>query len=308
MNVVWWSHPVRPSVTDMRRSLLGGALLVSALLLTGCSAAGGANESIAVDGAPQAPQVGVDVDAAAEDAAGGADGAESSTADRSVIVTGYMTVTADDPIAASREAARIVEAAGGRIDSRSESAPSSYDAGSATLTLRIPADRLDAVLDQLAELGRADEISTSSYDVTLEVRDLEARISALSATIERLTDLLAQASDIEDLIRLETEIGNRQAELESLQAQQRDVADQVAMSTISLYLRSEAQAPATEPGDFWSGLQAGWSAFVGFFAGLLVALGVLLPWIVFAGLVTAVVILLVKWRRRVRAAGGDPAA
>ena len=279
----------------MRRSLLGGAVLVSALLLTGCAAGGAADETITIGG-PQAPLTD-GAESAAEDTGGGAD---VESADRDVIVTGQMTVTAADPIAASREAARIVEAAGGRIDSRSVSAPSDYDAGSATLTLRVPADRLDAVLDDLAELGRADEISTNSYDVTLQVRDLDARISALRATIDRLTALLGQAADIEDLIRLETEIGNRQAELESLEAQQRDLADQVAMSTITLYLRADSQAPAVEPDDFWDGLQTGWGAFVGFFSGLLVALGVLLPWIVLAGLVTAVVLLSVRWRRRVR--------
>src|SRR5690606_7902787 len=101
----------------------------------------------------------------------------------------------------------------------------------------------------------------------------------------------------------ETEIGHRQGELESLEAQQRALADQVEMSTISLYLRSEAAAPAVDPGDFWSGLQAGWGAFVAFFSGLLVALGVLAPWIVSAGIVTAAIILIVRARRRRAGAG-----
>lgn len=275
----------------MRRILLPTALLAAALVLSGCSAGYSAPDGggVVVDEAPAAPQE-----------AGGDSGATGDE-DRDIIVTGTMTVTADDPIDASREAVRIVETAGGRIDGRTEYASRNGDAGSATLTLRIPADRLQAVLDDLAELGRADELSTSSSDVTVQTQDLEARIAALRATIERLTALLARAESIEDLITLETRIGEKQGELESLEAQQRVLADQVAMSTITLYLRSEAEAPTPEPADFWSGLETGWGAFVGFWSGLLVALGVLLPWLVVAGVAATVIVVLVR-RRRAQAA------
>ncbi len=70
------------------------------------------------------------------------------------------------------------------------------------------------------------------------------------------------------------------------------------MSTIALSLITVADAPVVEPDTFLSGLIAGWNAFVAFFAGLLVALGVLLPWLVFAGLITLVIILLVRRARR----------
>src|SRR5690606_9158003 len=94
------------------------------------------------------------------------------------IVSGSMTVTADDPIAASQEAVKLVEAAGGRVDARQEYAPSNGDKGSANLTLRIPAEKLQSVIDDLAELGidgRADEVSTMSTDVTVAVADLDSR-------------------------------------------------------------------------------------------------------------------------------------
>ena len=126
---------------------------------------------------------------------------------------------------------RIVEAAGGRIDGRTEYAPTETDQGSATLQLRIPADKLTATLDKLEELGRADEVSLSTSDVTVESQDLDARITALRASIERLNGLMAQATDIDDLITLESAISSRQGELESLEAQQRYLADQVSMST-----------------------------------------------------------------------------
>ena len=271
------------------------------LLLAGCSASGGASdESGGVAGAPvQAPGV-VGEDSSVD---GFSLGSEAD-ADREVIVTGTMTVTAEDPSDAAREAVRIVESAGGRVDARSEYAPSGGDLGSANLTLRIPADKLQAVLDDLAALGRdgkADEVSTYTQDVTVQVADLESRIATQRSIIDRLNTLFATATTVQDLITLETTIAEHQSELESLEAQQRATDDQIALSTLDLYLRSEASAPVEEPLDFLTGLQTGWTAFVGFFSGLLVALGVLLPWLVTAGLITAATIYLVR-RRRAQAA------
>lgn len=235
-----------------------------------------------------------------------ADGSDTDAvgpaAEREVIVTGDVTITAADPVAASRDAVRIVENAGGRVDGRTEYAPTNGDAGSATLVLRIPADKLTATLDELEKLGRADQVSLSTEDVTVQSQDLDARISALTASIERINVLVAKATTIDDLIRLETEVSTRQAELESLQAQQRYLVDQVSMSTVTLYLRSEAAAPSVDPGDFWSGLATGWVGFVGFWAGLLVVLGVLLPWIVTIGIIAGIVILVLRRRAARRGA------
>jgi len=244
-------------------------------------------------------------DAATESDSGGF---AADEAQRDVIVTGSMTVTADDPLEASRDAVRLVEAAGGRVDGRTEYAPANGDSGSATLVLRIPAERLQEVIDDLAALGRADEISTSTSDVTVYVADLESRIATQRGIIDRLNGMFAQATTIADLITLETTIAEHQATLEDLEAQQRSVADQVALSTLSLYLRSEAEAPAQEPMDFLSGLAAGWGAFVAFFSGLLVALGVLLPWLIAAALVSGTIVLLVRRNRRRNDARSTPTA
>jgi hypothetical protein len=227
--------------------------------------------------------------------------------DRQVITTGYVTITVDDPMTSATEAVRIAESVGGRVDGRSEYAPANGDKGSATLTLRLPADSLTATLDKLRELGAVQEVSLSSTDVTMETQDLDARISALRASVDRLLGLLATATDTDTLIELETAISNRQGELESLESQRRYYSDQVSLSTVTLNLVSEFTAPPTVPGDFGSGLAAGWSAFVGFFAGLVVVFGVLLPWLVLAGIITVVVILLVKRGQRRRAGAEEPA-
>ena len=286
-------------MTRIARTLLvGTALLVASLSLAGCSAAGAGSGS-----APQLSSGGSSgrSDAVAPNASTGSkssDFGSGSTADRSIVVTGTVTVTAQKPLDAADKAVSIVEAAGGRVDGRTENAPTDRDQGSATLVLRIPADKLTPTLDALKKLGRADQVSINATDVTTQTQDLGARIDALRASITRLLELESKATDTTNLIAIETAISDRQGELESLEAQQRGLTDQISMSTITLDLRSDAAAPPVKPADFWSGLGTGWSAFVAFWAGLLVVFGVLLPWLLFLGVAAVVTVLIVRLVRR----------
>ena len=273
-------------------------IALAALALTGCSAAGTSYDTSSGGGsAPQSQEVAAD---------SGVDSVNVLVApgDRQVITTGYVTITVESPTDAAADAVRITEQSGGRVDGRSEYAPKDKtDRGSATLTLRIPSVRLTATLDELRGLGTVEEVSLNSQDVTQTTADLDARITALQASVDRLVTLLANATDTDTLLKVESTLSDRQAQLESLESERRYYTDQVSLSTVTLNLVSTYNAPVTEPDTFLSGLITGWNAFVAFFAGLLVALGVLLPWLIFAGIVTAVVIVIVRWnaKRKLRA-------
>ena len=264
--------------------------LVAAFALTGCSTSmGGSDHGTYPD------RAGSEAIVEGQDAAGDF---AAPLADQALVITGNVVITADDPIAAASDAADIVTAAGGRIDARREYAPRDGNQGSAMLTLRIPAENLDDVLADLGKLGRVDETSTDSVDVGTQVRDLDTRITTLRATIARYTTWLEDADTTQDLIELESAISQRQVELETLEAQKRELDNQVALSTIKLTLRSESLASGSSgPTDFGSGLALGWNAFVGFWAGLLVVLGVLLPWLVLFGIIAAVIVWIVRESR-----------
>jgi uncharacterized small protein (DUF1192 family) len=277
----------------MRRILATTALLAAAVSLAGCTTSQSATDLTApAVGKPSAP--GTSEEFRPSDVTGQQQLVEGS---RSIVTTGTMTVTADDPIEAASEAVRIVEGGGGRVDARTENAPTENHNGSATLTLRIPAASLDATLDELKALGDAGHVSTQGLDVTAQAQDLDARIGALRASVDRLTALLATATDTKVLIELETAISERQGNLESMEAQRRSLADQVELSTIELSLLSVTDAPPARPDTFWDGLVAGWAAFAGFVGFLLVALGLLVPWMVLAGAAALVVLAVIRRRR-----------
>jgi TolA-binding protein len=270
--------------------------VLAALALSGCSAA--SNSSSQSGGITQPVQGKADNSFVAGAASSGASPVKTATVDRQVVQTGYVTVVVKDPLDASTKATQITESVGGRVDGRDEFAPSATTSGNAILTLRIPAASLDATLDKLKALGSVQEVSLSATDVTMQVQDMDARIKALTASINRLIELQASATDTDNLIKLETAISDRQAELESLQSQQRYLSDQVAMSTITLNLNTVETAVALPPGNFFSGLATGWSAFLAFFAGLLIVFGVLLPWLALAAVITFLVIFIVRRAKR----------
>ena len=282
----------------MKRTALASLVLLGTLALAGCSAmpSGGDYASAPEEmGAPQFDGSG-ELDY---------DGEAPQDSARSEIIEGTMTVTADKPVDAAAEAIRIVEAAGGRVDGRQEYAPVNGNNGAATLVLRIPSNKMDATLDKLKELGEVERVVTTATDVTAQVQDIDARIRALEASVDRLTALLSTATDVKVLIEIESSLSQRQGELESMLTQQRSLGDAVSMGTLTLTLISEADAPVDPPVTFLTGLEAGWNSFTTFISGLVVVFGVLLPWIVFLGLITFATLFIVRLSVRRKAKSVD---
>ena len=92
-------------------------------------------------------------------------------------------------------------------------------------------------------------------------------------------------------------IGTIYKQVSPFEAQKRVLDSQVELATISVDLSSVADAPVETPDTFLSGLAAGWMAFVAFFAGVVVVLGVLVPWIALAAIVSAAAVLVLRKRK-----------
>ena len=275
----------------------------AALLLAGCSGTS-TDESVSVGsdvtgemaiegGAPAMPEA-----APREDAAAGA--VTSLPTDRQIIKTAYVAMSVADVAAAASDVHALVARSQGLVSN--EDAASSGDSAYANITAQIPADGLDAFIAAVSDLGTVDSVNVTASDVTTQVVDLDARIKALQASIDRMTQLMAEAQRIEDLLAIEMQITTRQAELDSLTAQRSYLADQVAMSTVTVSL-----TPESDPGEvvdapgFVQGLQSGWAAFVSLVLVAFTALGFLLPFIGITLLIAIpIVVLAVRQSRRHR--------
>ena len=279
-----------------RRVSALAALVLSCVLLAGCSAAGTSQSDAPSDGGAVPALPGAD--------SGGGQSEEVDT-DRKVVSAGSMSLTASDPIAAADRAVEIVLDVDGHVDSRTDIPTDENQQEAAQLVLRIPADDLDATLLALKKVGELVRSSLNQTDVTTQVADLDARITALQTSVDRLLALMSQASTTKDLIDIESTLSQRQAELEGLVAQRDSLADRIDFASVEMYITAPGVVAGAAPGDFWGGVVVGFTSLLTFIGGLLVVLGVLLPWLILLGLFT----VLIWWvvRRRDRAAAAPPA-
>ncbi|MBG6102240.1 hypothetical protein IW249_002654 [Micromonospora vinacea] len=285
-----------------RSALLAATTLAAALALTGCGAgdsgskdtAGSAAEAPAANGG----EAGRDAAAGAPEGAGA--GAPDLRVDqRAIIYTGTMRVQVDDVDSAAREATAVVTRAGGFVGGDQRRSADDDDAV-AELELRVPAAKFTDVVEEMAKLGRQQSREIDTQDVTEETVDLDARIASQRARVESARRLLARASSITDLVSLENELGRREADLASLEAKKRRLADLTALSTITVSLagpRAKATEEKAETG-FLVGLRGGWKAFVVSMTVLLTVLGALLPWLVALGVPLAVLLVVLRRRRK----------
>jgi hypothetical protein len=199
--------------------------------------------------------------------------------ERKLVRSARLALTAPDVKAAVDQARQIAIGAGGFTGAEHT------DSSSATLTLSVAADKLDAALGQLATLSGTTVTSReqTAQDVTDQTVDVEARLATQRASVERVRALLARANSVSEIASVEGELTTRESELESLQRRRDALVGSVAMSTVTLSVSAPAPAPANSGGGFLGGLAGGWDAFLAFGGGVLTVLGALAPFLLVLG-------------------------
>lgn len=238
-------------------------------------------------------------------AEGGADSGVSAEASREVVTTGNVGLVDNDPLSVADAVAAIAEDAGGRVDARSESPAVAGGAASASLTLRIPADKLSAALEDIETAGSLVSSHMDHQDVTDTTRDLDARISALQTSVTRLLELMKSASSTSDLIDIESALSERQAELDSLTAQRDDIASRVDLATVSVSISTPDTLPTAAPRNFWEAIVLGIHSIGSFLSGVMIVFGVLLPWLILAAAITLLILYLLHRSRRPKRTAGS---
>lgn len=217
--------------------------------------------------------------------------------DRSIIKTSSLTVRVKNVEQSIVQAQELIEKLEGRVDDVSQfKNPGAEDTLSANLTLRVPSSNLDKALDAIRELGDVENSSISATDVTMQKVDLDARIAALTTSVERFKALITSATNTADLIAAETALAERQSELDSLIAQLKYLSEQVEMSVIYLALLPNDSFTSIKPIGFLAGIEKGFIALLNAVSNLTSILGYLLPWVI----VLSVLIVFFKILARIR--------
>lgn len=290
--------PARPLPRSARRSraaLAAGVLVV----LLGTGACGAGDSSSSDKGVAAADQRGPGSGAESDSKEAAKSGAGASAAPKpgaAVAVHVIRTATLDIEVKsvpkAVATARRVAEGAGGLVsEETTERLDDTHEMSH--LVLRVPQERYDAVLRELAGTGKLQSRTSNAKDVTGQVVDVESRIATQRASVVRVRDLMDKAEKLTDVVTLEGELSRRQADLESLLAQQASLKDRTSLATITLELGEpyeDGKDPEDEDTGFLDALAGGWDAFVTMLRWIAVAIGATAPFL------AAAAVLAVLWR------------
>ena len=236
----------------MKRYLITiSAILV---LLTGCGAKATPDYAMEEAGyAPAAPAMEMDVyanDAVMDESARSTSGTgvEAVLQERLVIKNADLRIIVDDPESKMGEIVSLAESLGGYVVSSNvyqTYADNGSEVPEGTITIRVPAEKLDSALAQIkAEVVDVDSENVSGEDVTDQYVDLQSRLKAKKAVEEKLIEIMAQAKNTEDTLSVYSQLQVIQSDIEVLTGQINYYERSAAMSSISVsVIASEKSKP-----------------------------------------------------------------
>lgn len=172
----------------------------------------------------------------------------------------------------------------------------------ASITARIPVAKLDGFVKQIGETSNVTRRSESVEDVTLQYVDLDSHTRMLEEEQERLLELLETAYSIEDMITIESRLGEVRYQLESMKSQLRTFDNQVDYSTVHIDIEEVIElTPVVELSDGERIVQ-GFAKSVAdvchgikeFFIELIINIPYILVWAVLIGIVIVIIRIIIK--------------
>jgi hypothetical protein len=177
----------------------------------------------------------------------------------------------------------------------------------ATLTLRVPSDKLEGVIGTIRGLGTVTSVAENGEDVTAEFVDLEARIGHWRAQEAVFVGLMGKAKTIPETIQIQQQLSGIQEQIEQLEGRRKYLDGQTAFSTLRLsLLEVGAVARSDTDPNAGSTLSRAWErsggAALAVLGGTIVVLGVLLPLAAVIGIPAWALAVLLRRRDRRQAA------
>jgi hypothetical protein len=247
---------------------------------------------------------------ASDSLAGGGDSdkpvSTTSPGQRRIITTGSMTIEVISLDQAMGALTALVSANGAFFANKSISAEGNWR--HASLTIRVPASKFDALHEGARGLGVVKSEDQQGEDVTKQWQDLEARLRIRKQEEQSLVQLMQKQARLSDLLDVEKRLWEVREQIEQSEGELRYLRDQVTLATLTLTLNEQVPVGVERIGRWNLGyhlLQAVY-AMGRMMRGLVIGLiYVALP----GAVIWVPLLLVVLWiRRRVRAARARRAA
>ena len=179
----------------------------------------------------------------------------------------------------------------------------------ASITVRIPADKLDAFKSALGDMGTLTYYSAKKLDVSLEYATLTARIDTLTleiGVVEELFEIAKNEGDLASISSLEGRLSSLKLELAEARAEIAVYDNSISYSTVNLtvneYKEAEEPEPEVKKGAFariGENLVTNFKDIGNFFVELFVFLISALPYLLLiGGVVTGIVFITIAVKKR----------
>ena len=179
----------------------------------------------------------------------------------------------------------------------------------ASITVRIPADKLDAFKSALGDIGTLTYYSAKKLDVSLEYATLTARIDTLTleiGVVEELFEIAKNKGDLGSISSLEGRLSSLKLELAEARAEIAVYDNSISYSTVNLtvneYKEAEEPEPEVKKGAFariGENLVTNFKDIGSFFVELFVFLVSALPYLLLiGGVVTGIVFITIAVKKR----------
>jgi hypothetical protein len=141
-----------------------------------------------------------------------------------------------------------------------ESANSYGERTERRLSIRVPSDQLDGLIEKIqAHAVRIENTNIRSEDVTEQFIDVEARLKTKKELEVRYISLLQQAKNVDEILQIERELSNIRGEIESMQGRLNFLKDRTSMSTLNVTFFVEGEKAFGFTSKLGQGIKNGWT-------------------------------------------------
>ena len=201
---------------------------------------------------------------------------------RKIIQTASLTLQVEAVSEAFQEVGRIAAGASGFVASSTFS--DEADEQTASITIRVPAERFQEVLASLRGLAvKVENEQSEASDVTEEYTDLQSRLRNLEATEAQYLEFLERAQDIEEVLLVQDRLNSVRADIEQVRGRANLLTGLSDMATITVHLHPEAADSDGGEANPADAAKAAWDASLATLRGLataIVAVAVYSWWLV----------------------------
>ena len=205
---------------------------------------------------------------------------------RMIIKTGSLSVEVDKYDETETRINDIVKKYNGFI-ANSKSSQNSSGNKSGTITVKVPADKYDALIADVSKIGKVMNQNIQSNDVTEEYVDLEARLKTQKELEQRLIKLLNEkASRLSDVIEVEEKLASVRQKIESFEGRMKLLKSQSDLSTLTINVYEPSMISTSSGGGFFyelgQAIKKGLSGFTNILAVSITVLIAIIPLVIIA--------------------------